>query len=285
MQRSNLYVFAFALVVSFFVSIGLALAATILREDQDISARLDVIQNILSVAGFSETEIAELQKKEAKEVISLFRKQFEARIVDRQNNEVKLSWIKEQLQGLNYSPADLEAKEAFELVNIFRSKLKLLAGIAGKSSEEYDIGLNLLFLYKPGEEVVSYIIPVEGYGLWDMIYGYIALEPDLNRVKDIRFYKHQETPGLGGECSQPWFTNMFKGKKILNSEGDFVSVAVVKGKAADLHTGPALQHYVDGISGGTITSKGITSFLKEDLGRYNKYFETLRSAKRNRNPK
>ena len=279
MQRSNLYVFSFALLISFLVSVALALAATVLREDQGISARLDVIQNILSVAGFSEAELSELQNREAEEVIRLFRKQFEVRIVDRQNNEVQLGWIKEQLQGLNYSPADLEAKEAFELVDIFRSKLKLLAEVASQSLEEYDIGLNLLFLYKPGDKVVSYIIPVEGYGLWDMIYGYVALEPDLNTVKDIRFYKHQETPGLGGECSQPWFTNMFKGKNILNSEGDFVSVAVVKGKATDLHKGSALLHYVDGISGGTITSKGITSFLKEDLGRYNKYFETLRTGK------
>ena len=282
MQRSNVYVFCFALLVSFFVSIGLALAATLLREEQDISARLDVIQNILSVAGFSEEEIAKIRRKKAEELIRLFREEFQARMLDRQNNEVELSWIKKQLETLNYSPVDLEEKEAFELVDLFRSKLKLLAKAAGKRLEEYDIGLKLLFLYKPADKVVSYIIPVEGYGLWDMIYGYIALEPDLNTVKDIRFYKHQETPGLGGECSQPWFTNLFKGKKILNSRGDFVSVAVVKGKAADLHKGPALEHYVDGMSGGTITGKGITSFLKEDLGAYNKYFEILRREGRGR---
>ena len=279
MQRSNLYVFCFALIISFFVSIGLALAATFLREEQDISARLDVIQNILSVAGFSEEQILELRSKKPEEVIALFREKFEARIVNKENEEVELSWIKKELEGLNYASAELEKKEAFELIELFRSKLKLLSEIAGKSPAEYDIGLKLLFLYKPGDEVASYIVPVEGYGLWDMIYGYIALEPDLNTVKDIRFYKHQETPGLGGECSQPWFTNLFKGKKILNSEGDFVSIAVVKGKAADLHKGSALLRYVDGISGGTITGKGITSFLQDDLGRYNKYFAGLRKNK------
>lgn len=280
MQRSNAYVFSFALLVSFFVSIALALASTVLRKDQDISARLDVIQNILAVAGFPEKEVAKLKTQKAEKIIRLFREQFEARILDRQNKEIELDWIKKQLQGLNYSTTELEAKEAFELLDIFRSKLELLAEAAGQSPEEYDMGLKLLFLYKPAEKVVSYIIPVEGYGLWDMIYGYIALEPDLNTVKDIRFYKHQETPGLGGECSEPWFTNMFKGKKILNSEGNFVSVAVAKGKAADLYAGSALPHYVDGISGGTITSKGITKFLKEDLGLYNKYFELLRKRDR-----
>ena len=108
-----------------------------------------------------------------------------------------------------------------------------------------------------------------------MIFGYIALQPDLVTVKDIRFYKHQETPGLGGEISTPWFTDQFKGKKILDEDGTYRSVGVVKGKVSDIHPNEP-EHYVDGISGGTITGRGVTDFLFEDLKRYNKYFETIR---------
>ncbi len=276
MSRSRVYVFSFALLVCLFVSVVLALASTLLRKDQGISARLDVIQNILSVAGYTKEKIDILLQKDSQEVIQLFRREFQVRLVNRNNNEVSLDWVKKELFLLGYKNEEIDEKEAFELIEIFQSKISLLASVVQKKPSEYDPGLNFIFLYKPQEKVISYIVPVEGYGLWGMIFGYVALEPDLLTIKDIRFYKHQETPGLGGECSEPWFTNMFKGKKILNSQGNFVSVSVVKGKAEELYSGLDLQHYVDGISGGTITSRGITNFLKEDLGRYNRYFKTIR---------
>ncbi len=276
MQPTKLYIFSFSLVICFVVSISLALASTLLRSDQDISKRLDVVKNILSVSGSTEEQIKALESQGAQEVTKFFREQFQVHLIDHGNQEVELAWIKTELQKLGFQSEELEKKEAFELIDIFRSKLKLLASLAGKSVVDYDPGLSLVFLHQPEDKVVSYIVPVKGYGLWGLIYGYVALQPDLITIKDIRFYKHQETPGLGGECSQPWFTNQFKGKKILNSKDTFVSVTVVKGKASDFYSGEKLNHYVDGISGGTITTKGITKFLKKDLLRYNKYFDKLR---------
>lgn len=281
MPRSKIYVFTFAFAVCFFVSVSLALTVTALRKDQAQSVRLDIIQNILSVAGYPKEKVQTLLRQDPLKVITLFREKFNIRLLDHNNKEVAMDWISNELQGLGFTNADLKSKESFELVELFNSKIKLLAKRAGKTPKEYNPGLNLIFLYQPNSSkdlnnIEAYIIPVEGYGLWDMIYGYVALAGDLNTLRDIRFYKHQETPGLGGECSAPWFTNQFKGKKILNSKGSFVSIAVVKGKANELYPQEELDHYVDGISGGTITSKGITQFLKDDLGRYNKYFETLR---------
>lgn len=276
MPRTRIYVFAFALLVSALVSIGLAFASTLLRDDQLQSARLYVIKNIIAVSGFSKEALEKLTQKDANTTIKIFHDQFESKFINKANEEVSPEWLKTELKKLGYATEELEAMEAFELINIFNSKLALLANATNKKVEEYDPQLKLLFLYKPKDKVISYIIPIEGYGLWDMIYGYVALKPDLNTIQDIRFHKHQETPGLGGECSEPWFTNMFKGKKILNSTGDFVSVAIVKGKANDLYTSPDLNHYVDGISGGTITSRGITKFLREDLSSYNVYFKTIR---------
>ena len=100
---------------------------------------------------------------------------------------------------------------------------------------------------------------------------HLALEPDLNTVRGITFYKHKETPGLGGEVEKKWFQDNFVGKKILNNNGELVSVKVVKGKAKELLSGDNLNHGVDGISGATITCRGVTEFLKNDLHRYKQY--------------
>ena len=279
MQRSKVYIFSFVFVICVIVSAGLAFTATSLRSTQQVSNRLDIIQNILIVAGYLPQQLKKLAAEEPEQILSLFRNQFQAQLLDRHHHLISLTWVKQELQGLGFLPSKLEEKEAFELIDLFQSKLSLLAKRANKTTADYDPGLSLLFLYRPQGQVSSYIVPVEGYGLWDMIYGYLALESDLNTVKGIRFYKHQETPGLGGEISKPWFTKQFEGKKILTSKGSFVSISVVSsGKASDLYAGEELNHYVDGISGGTITGKGVTSFLKEDLGRYNKYFDALRKA-------
>ncbi len=278
MQRSNLYTFGFAFAVTLFCSIGLALAATNLKPAQEVSARLDVIKNILSVAGYDDAETNKTAASDPQAVIALFEKDFNARVVDKNNQEVPLEKIKAELQTLGFKTEELDQKQAFEIVEIFSAKIGLLAAKAGVKKDEYDPGYSLLFLHQPGgqEKIEAYIVPVEGFGLWDMIFGYIALQPDLVTVKDIRFYKHQETPGLGGEISTPVFTDQFPGKKILTEDGKYVSIGVVKGKVSDVHPDQP-DHYVDGISGGTITGNGVTDFLYEDLKRYNVYFETLRS--------
>lgn len=279
MQRSNLYTFGFAFAVTLLCSVALALAATSLKPAQQISARLDVIKNILSVAGYLDDETAKMAAKDPKAVIGLFEKDFAARVVDKNNQEVELATLKTELQKLGYKPEELASKQAFEILEIFSAKVGLLAARAGVEKSEYDPGYSLLFLHQPGgqEKIEAYIVPVEGFGLWDMIFGYIALQPDLVTVKDIRFYKHQETPGLGGEISTPAFTDQFPGKKILAADGSYTSIGVVKGKVSDVHPNEA-EHYVDGISGGTITGRGVTDFLFEDLKRYNVYFETLRAG-------
>lgn len=130
-------------------------------------------------------------------------------------------------------------------------------------------------------EVTAYTFPVSGKGLWSTLYGYFALEEDLNTVRGLTFYKHGETPGLGGEIDKEWFQHNFVGKKIRTESGDIVSVAVVKGHAADKHPDPKeLQHYVDGISGATMTSNGVTALLRAGLERYEPYFARLRGEGR-----
>ena len=108
-----------------------------------------------------------------------------------------------------------------------------------------------------------FVLPIRGAGLWGPIWGYIALDTDKNTVKGTYFSHQGETPGLGAEIAKPKFQNAFKSKKIKNAEGEFVSIAIVKpGKTDDT------KDYVDGISGGTITSQGVDAMLKDGLGQY-----------------
>ena len=114
----------------------------------------------------------------------------------------------------------------------------------------------------------SIILPISGKGLWSTLFGYFAIDANnYSTVKGITFYKHKETPGLGGEVSKKWFQNNFIGKEIYN-DSKLVSIVVAKAGYADKGN----LYEVDGISGATITSKGVSSFLKRDLQRYDKYF-------------
>lgn len=134
-----------------------------------------------------------------------------------------------------------------------------------------------LYYSQQDGQITSYIMPISGKGLWSTIYGYLALEPDAITVMGITFYKHGETPGLGGEIEKDWFKNNFIGKKILDPEGNLVSVSVIKGKVAEMIPEKEAYHYVDGISGSTLTGKGLTQFLKADLEQYEPFFKKVRT--------
>jgi Na+-transporting NADH:ubiquinone oxidoreductase subunit C len=117
-----------------------------------------------------------------------------------------------------------------------------------------------------------FVIPLRGGGLWGPIWGFVALEEDVATIYGANFDHKSETPGLGAEINQAKFYDQFKGQQILDFEGSFSSVSVVKGGA----NGP---HQVDGISGGTITSDGVTAMLKNCLVGYIDYLKTLSSVK------
>lgn len=113
---------------------------------------------------------------------------------------------------------------------------------------------------------VKYVLPVRGAGLWGPIWGYIALNSDKDTIYGTYFSHQGETPGLGAEIAKPKFQEAFKNKKIKNAAGEFVSIAIVKPGKID-----ETKDYVDGISGGTITSQGVDAMLKDGLGQYVNY--------------
>jgi Na+-transporting NADH:ubiquinone oxidoreductase subunit C len=113
-----------------------------------------------------------------------------------------------------------------------------------------------------------YIVPIRGNGLWGPIWGYLSFYGDMNTIAGANFDHASETPGLGAEIADDFFQDQFKGKRIFDDAGEFRPVRVVKGRA------PAGDpHAVDGISGGTITSNGVTNMLSNGLQVYKPYFQ------------
>ena len=132
-----------------------------------------------------------------------------------------------------------------------------------------------LYIKIVNNSIDGYAIPISGKGLWSTLYGYFALENDGSTVKGIRFYKHGETPGLGGEVEKDWFTNNFVGKRITDMNGRLVGIQSVKGQVDT--SSPNAYHQVDGISGATMTTKGLNEFLMNDLKKYDSFFQKVRT--------
>lgn len=124
-----------------------------------------------------------------------------------------------------------------------------------------------LYLIHTDQQVQGYIVPISTRGLWGKIYGYLAFEQDGETVAGFSVYSHSETPGLGGEIESAWFQDNFKGKKILNAHNQLVSVHIARGKAENLPR-KLQDHYVDGISGATLTGRYLSEGLEETLTKY-----------------
>ena len=142
---------------------------------------------------------------------------------------------------------------------------------------EKDKNLHPVYIYKEDGQVLAYAFPIVGQGLWSTLYGYLALEADAITVRGITFYKHGETPGLGGEIEKEWFQNNFKGQTIYSvKEQKLTPIVVVKGKAADQYKDEELKYHVDGITAATITGEGVTALIDRCLHVYEPFFSKKR---------
>ncbi|MEQ1747532.1 MAG: NADH:ubiquinone reductase (Na(+)-transporting) subunit C [Saprospiraceae bacterium] len=128
-----------------------------------------------------------------------------------------------------------------------------------------------LYIYSADDAKKYYIVPLHGLGLWGPVWGFLSVQDDFDTVYGSYFDHKSETPGLGAEIADRPFQRSFEGKKILH-DGKFVSVYVTK-KTDKIPYGP--EHRVDGISGGTITSRGVDQMLKTCVEPYMAYFAKL----------
>jgi Na+-transporting NADH:ubiquinone oxidoreductase subunit C len=125
-----------------------------------------------------------------------------------------------------------------------------------------------LYIYEKDNQIEAYIVPISSRGLWGRIQGYLAIENDGSTISGFTVYKHSETPGLGGEIEKAWFQKNWVGKKIVDRDGEFVSVSIAKGTVEDMIPPQKQSNYVDGISGATLTGRYLTAGLREVLEDY-----------------
>jgi Na+-transporting NADH:ubiquinone oxidoreductase subunit C len=113
-------------------------------------------------------------------------------------------------------------------------------------------------------EVEMLVLPIEGYGLWSTLYGFLALDADTTTIRGLAYYKHGETPGLGGEVDNPAWKALWRGRSAFDENWEPV-ISVIKGKAGPPNESP---HSVDGLSGATMTSRGVTHMMHFWLGEH-----------------
>lgn len=244
--EKNSYTIIYSIVMVVLAATLLAAAALGLKPAQEENAKVDKIQQILRSIGRTP------EKAQAMESYKTFIKK--ELLLDGEGNVLA-----------SFEGNDLTNSAAFN--NNTELEMKKLAKGEVTSKEAK---LNVFVAESNGELV--YILPLNGAGLWNKIWGYVAVKAaDHSTIVGADFGNAGETPGLGAEISTPKFAEQFVGKNLFR-DGAFAGIAVVKpGQAADG------QDYVDGISGGTLTSDGVHNMLKSSLGVYQKFLETYQA--------
>lgn len=144
--------------------------------------------------------------------------------------------------------------------------------VANESKLPADRRLLPVFVCTPSDGTTKYILPVYGAGLWGPIWGYVAFDSDGSTIYGAYFAHQGETPGLGAEIEKPAFSKQFQGKHLFK-DGKFHPIAVVKAGQQPMNG----EDYVDGVSGGTITSKGVGAMLDNCLTPYRRFLQNLQN--------
>jgi len=236
---SNTYIFVFSLIMVTVVAVLLSFVAVQLKPLQDMNVQIEKKQDVLRSVGKAE-QVAEAEDKNSYIDEEFGKYITESYVVDFNGKQVET--------------------DAFEVM------LSLAAEIR-KPQEERNYPV---FVYSENGGSKKYVLPVRGKGLWGPIWGYVALEEDLNTISGAVFDHKGETPGLGSDINTDWFQEPFSGKTLFNEAGEFVSVQVMKGGAD-----PGSMHQVDAISGGTITSKALEEMMKDCLAGYVAHFKEI----------
>ena len=241
MQQSNTYIITFSLILTIVLGGLLSGISQVLGPRQKAAQDLDTKKQIL---GAIPSEKQKLEDMSPQQVLERYARVITAEVADYQGNLLTTNEKGEPMIAEN--------------VNIEKNYKKI--------DEER---VYPAFKYAAnGEE--AYILPVFGAGLWDAIWGYVALEPDLTKVKGISLDHRGETPGLGARITDDEIQARYRGKSLYDASGQLVSITMVKGeKNSEDKLGP---NKVDGMAGATLTANGVNNMLLKYLGYYQNYF-------------
>ena len=231
----------------------ISFSAVELRDLQEANKTLDKQNKILSAAGLL---------KEGSDVSELF-KSIDSKIVNLETGKFDFD-----INVLDYDEGSFSRNPETSIELPSDKDIALL-----KRRENFQT----VYLHYENDDLNAIILPVRGYGLWGTMKGYLALRPDFKTIIGLEFFDHKETPGLGGEIDNPKWKAIWKGKEVFSNSGEVV-ISVIKG-SVDKSSNQS-KYQVDGLSGATITSNGVTnllSFWLGDMG-YGPLIENIKST-------
>lgn len=236
-QESNKKIFVTALILALFFSFVVSLAAVILKPIQQKNEELERNKNVLIAAGKDINNLEEEFKK-----IKIFYFDLNTKSIEVASDVSKYF---RNFKKLSENPnTSIKVEKELEGFKSIPSKIPFYA------------------FYENGN-LDCIVLPIYGNGLWSTMYGFIAIENDGNTIKGLTFYDQKETPGLGGEVDNPKWKALWKSKKIYDESGN-LKIRVLKG-ISDKNSEDS-QYQIDGLSGATMTTDGVNSFIRFWLG-------------------
>jgi Na+-transporting NADH:ubiquinone oxidoreductase subunit C len=239
-----------ALLVCLACSVVVSSAAVFLKPQRLANKELDLNNIILEAAG-----IYKKQEATGGEDINGLIGNFEIRMVDLEEKRL-LSELEVSDLGLDVTTYDQRKASKDPATSKALTKAEDIASISRRAR------YSVIYLLKEAGEVSKVVVPVHGYGLWSTLYGYLAIDGDLQTVSGITFYEHGETAGLGGEVDNPRWKASWAGKSIYS--GGEVKLGVIKGSVNP--SSPNAAYQIDGLSGATLTSVGVDNLVKYWMG-------------------
>ena len=247
-----------ALGICIVCSILVSTAAVVLNARQEENKKLEKIRNILQAGNLLD---------KGKDIKKIYNQYIETKIINLETGET----VSESDYTNELSPETFDIKELAGSNQYGKSIPGNLDRAQIKRMPKY----MAIYFVKEEDKIQKIILPVYGKGLWSTMYGFIALNQDLRTIDGFTFYEHGETPGLGGEVDNPAWKKIWKGKKAFDDSGD-VRIEVIKGRVDP--SSENAQYQVDGLSGSTLTTRGIDNLIRFWLGEngYGPFFQRLR---------
>lgn len=243
MRHSTLYTLVFTAIVCLICAIIVTGSTVILKARQEVNALLDKQKNVLKVAGLMEAG----ESLTGDQVRERFSQNIKERLVDLSTGDCIADPAEEAKQLEGYDEEKVVADPT-------RSKEAPANDARVMRLPNYA----RVYMVMKDNQLERIVLPVTGKGLWSTLYGMMSLDKDIKTVRGITFYKQGETPGLGGEITNPKWTALWDGRTAYDDEGKTV-IRIVKGPATS-------KSEVDGLSAATLTCRGVTNLLHFWLG-------------------